>query len=93
LQCSNDANGVPTSFIELLNRNEVDISSSPLDSYGDGEDMEEEGDDELEKIEDGVFDGPPKKRKKRTINYTEIEDTCLVWAWSGVTIDSVTEND
>jgi hypothetical protein len=70
LQCSNDANGVPTSFVELLNRNEVDISSSPLDSYGDGEDMEEEGeeeegDDELEKIEDGVFDGPPPRRGRR----------------------------
>jgi hypothetical protein len=60
----------------------------------DGE--EEEGDDELEEIEeieDGVFDGPPKKMKNRTTNYTEIEDTCLVWAWSGVTIDLVTGND
>jgi hypothetical protein len=100
LQCSNDANGVPTSFVELLNRNEVDISSSPLDSYGDGEDMEEEdgeeeeGDDELMEIEEGVFDGSqPPKKNKRTTNYTEIEDTCLVRAWSGVTIDSGTGND
>jgi hypothetical protein len=48
----------------------------------DGE--EEEGDDELEKIEEEVFDGSqppslPKKRKKRMTNYTEIEDTC----WCG----------
>jgi hypothetical protein len=60
-----------------------------LDSYGDGEYMEEdgeeeEGDDELEKIEEEVFDGSqppslPKKRKKRMTNYTEIEDTC----WCG----------
>jgi hypothetical protein len=62
LQCSNDANGVPTSFVELLNRNGVDISLSPLDSYGDGEDMEEDGEeedggDELEEIEEEVFDG------------------------------------
>jgi hypothetical protein len=108
LQCSNDANGDTTSFVKLLNRNEVDISSSPLDSYSDGEDMEEEdreeeeygedeeGDNELEEIEEGVFDGsqPPKKnRQKRTTNYTEIEDTSLVWAWSSVTIDSVIGND
>jgi hypothetical protein len=39
LQCRNDGNGVPTYFVKLLNRNEVDISSSPLDSYGDGEDI------------------------------------------------------
>jgi hypothetical protein len=32
--------------VEIVNRNEVDISSSPLDSYGDGEDMEEDADDE-----------------------------------------------
>jgi hypothetical protein len=106
LQCSNDANGDTTSFVKLLNRNEVDISSSPLDSYGDGEDMEEEngeeeedgeeeeGDDELEEIEEGVFDGSqPPKKKKRPRNYTEIEDTSLVRAWSSVTIDSVTGND
>jgi hypothetical protein len=95
LQCSNDANGVPTSFVKILNRNEVDISSSLLDSYGDGQDMEEEeeGDDELEEIE-GVFDGSlPPKNKKRTANYTEIADTCLVRAWSRVTLDSVTGND
>jgi hypothetical protein len=23
-----------------------------------------------------------KSKKKRVVNYTEIEDTCLVWAWS-----------
>jgi hypothetical protein len=100
LQCSNDANRDTTSFVKLLNRNEVDISSSPLDSYGDGEEMEEEdgeeeeGDDELEEIEEGVFDGSQSpKKKKRTTNYTEIEDTFMVRAWSSVTIDLVTSND
>jgi hypothetical protein len=55
---------------------------------------EEEGDDELEEIEEGVFDGSQSpKKKKRMTNYMEIEDTCLVRAWSSVTIDSVTGND
>jgi hypothetical protein len=32
-------------------------------------------------------------KKKRMTNYTEIEDTCLVWAWYSVTIDAVTGSD
>jgi predicted DNA binding CopG/RHH family protein len=41
--------------------------------------MEEDGDDELEEIEQEVFDlSQPNKKKKRTTNYTEIEDTSLV---------------
>jgi hypothetical protein len=100
LQCSDDANGVPTSFVELLNRNEVDISLLPLDSYSGGEDMEEDGEDEdgddkVEEIEEEALNlsQPNKKRKKRMTNYTEIKDTCLVRAWSGVTIDVVTGSD
>jgi hypothetical protein len=27
------------------------------------------------------------------VNYTEIKDTCLVWAWSQVSIDAVAGND
>jgi hypothetical protein len=85
--------------MDLLNTNEIDISSEPLDSYGDGEHMEEEeekedGEDECEDIEDEVFDLGGKKRKRaRTANYTEIEDTCLVRAWSQVTVDPVTGCD
>jgi hypothetical protein len=66
-----------------------------LDSYGDGEDMEEDeeeedGEDECEGIEDEVFElGGQKRKRSRTINYTEVEDTCLVRAWSQVTIDPV----
>jgi hypothetical protein len=42
---------------------------------------EEEGDDELEEIEEGVFNGSqPPKKKTRMTNYTVIEDTCLVRA-------------
>jgi hypothetical protein len=42
--------------------------------------MEEDGDDELEEIEEEVFDLSQPNKKKRTTNYTEIEDTCLVRA-------------
>jgi hypothetical protein len=55
--------------------------------------MEEDGDDELEEIEEEVFDLSQPNNKKRMANYTEIEDTCLVRAWSGVTIDAVTGSD
>jgi hypothetical protein len=39
---SNNANRAPPSFVDLLNANAVNIDSEPLDSYGDGEDMEED---------------------------------------------------
>jgi hypothetical protein len=85
--------------VDLLNENEVDISLEPIDSYGDGEDIEEgeeeeDGEDECEEIEEEVFtEGGHKKKRSRTINYTEVEDTCLVRAWSQVTVDPVTECD
>jgi hypothetical protein len=65
-----------------------------MEEDGDDEEGGEDGDDELEEIEEEVFDlSQPTKKKKRTTNYTEIEDTCLVRAWSSVTIDAVTESD
>jgi hypothetical protein len=85
--------------LDLLNANEVDISSEPLDSYGDDKDMEEDKEeddreDECKEIEEEVFELGGKKRKRaRTINYTEVEDTCLVREWSHVTIDPVTGCD
>jgi hypothetical protein len=85
--------------VDLLNKNEVDISSDPLDTYGDGEDIEdvkeeEDGEDECEGIEEEVFElGGKNKKRSKTINYTEVEDTCLVRAWSQVTVDPVTGCD
>jgi hypothetical protein len=85
--------------VDILNENEVDISLGPLDSYGDGKDIEEgkeeeDGEDECEEIEEEVFKlGGQKKKRSRTINYTEVEDTCLVRAWSQVTVDLVTGCD
>jgi hypothetical protein len=48
---------VPNSFVDLLNGSEVNISSSPLDSFGDGEDIEEgDGENELHGIDEDSFD-------------------------------------
>jgi hypothetical protein len=90
--------------VELLNECEVYISEPPLDAYdldGDGEEIEDgeevegagEGADDLEEIEEEVFDASQSSRKKRAVNYTEIEDTCLVRAWSQMSIDAVASND
>jgi hypothetical protein len=86
--------------VDLLNANTVDIDSETLDSYGDSEDMEEDnegddGEDECEEIEEEVFDlsQPKSNKRKRSANYTEIEDTCLVRAWSQVTVDVVPGSD
>jgi hypothetical protein len=45
--------------MDLLNRSEVNIDSSPHDSFGDGEDVEE-GDEEndLQEIEKDAFKSP-----------------------------------
>jgi hypothetical protein len=78
--------------VELLNRNKVDISSLPLDSYSDGEDMEEDGDDEeggedgddeLEEIEEEVFDlsQPPRRRRGRQ---TTPRSKTLAWCGHGL---------
>jgi hypothetical protein len=48
----------------------------------DNENIEEGGGDEVEEIEEGVFDGsqPAKGVAKRTMNYSDVEDVCLVQA-------------
>jgi hypothetical protein len=57
--------------VDLLNESEFDISSKPLGSCGDGEDMEEgeeeDDEDECEEIEEGVFElGGQKRKRSRT---------------------------
>jgi hypothetical protein len=71
--------------LDLLNGSKVDISSLPLDSIGDSEDIEE-GDDENElgEIQEEACEESQSSRKKREANYTKIKDTCLVQAWSKV---------
>jgi hypothetical protein len=85
-----------------LNDNSVDIGEMPLGSFddkvggdeveGEGEEIEE-GDEDVEEIEEGVFDASQGKKRPRTVNYTEIEDTCLVRAWEQVSLDAVAGND
>jgi hypothetical protein len=73
----------------MLEENE-DILSAPLDGFDDVSieaeaEPEDVSENELEEIEE-VFDASQSsKRAKRSINYTEIEDICLVKAWEGVT--------
>jgi hypothetical protein len=74
--------------VVLLNSNEVNISSEPLDSYGGGEEMEddeegEDGEDECEEIKEEVFDLCEPKRK-RTANYTKIK----VLQWVALVVTS-----
>jgi hypothetical protein len=59
--------------VDLVNANEVDISSEPLGSYDDGENMEEEkeeedGEHECQEIEEEEFKlGGHKRKKARTL--------------------------
>jgi hypothetical protein len=85
-----------------LNDHSVDIGETPLGSFddeveggeveGEGEEIEE-GDEDVEEIEEGVFDASQGKKRPRTVNYTEIEDTCLVRAWEQVSLDAVAGTD
>jgi hypothetical protein len=79
----------------MLNEAELSITEPPLDAYalygeGDGIEVEEGasyGQDIMEKID--TVTG----KKKITLNYTKIEDNCLVRAWSQVSIDAVHDID
>jgi len=79
--------------VSLLTENEVDIGQQM--QFGDGDDEVDDAEVELEEIEEEVFDEAQDKttRKKQAVNYTEIEDTCLVRAWSQVCVDAVTGTD
>jgi hypothetical protein len=83
--------------VDLLNANKIDIDSSSLDSFVDGEDVEEddaEEENELEEINEDAFEEYESSRKKRMGNYTKIKgDTCLVLACSDVSIDAVAKSD
>jgi hypothetical protein len=96
----------PTSYVHLLNESEVCITEPPLASYDldgaeeeeeeeavDGEEEEEDGDD-LEEVDQGVFDdAKAADKKRRTINYTPMEDTVLCKAWTQVSLDAVRGTD
>jgi hypothetical protein len=70
-----------------LNDNVVDINQAPLEDYeigmDDGNGKEGNGDD-VKVIDEGVFDASQPTQRKRTMNYTDMEDACLVRAWENV---------
>jgi hypothetical protein len=69
----------------------VDIDQVPLRDYKKG--MDEGNGEEVEEIEEGVFDGSQPTQRKRTMNYTDVEYACLVRAWRSVLLDVVADND
>jgi hypothetical protein len=67
---------VPSSFFDLLNDNAIDLDQTPL---GDFEhDMDEGNGDKVDEIEEGLFDVLRLTQRKRTMNYTDVDDACLV---------------
>jgi hypothetical protein len=82
---------------------EVDIAGPPLAPFGgQEEEVDGEGDDDVEEVDDEgtddddnavvkLVDGKPKKR--RSVNYTEVEDATLCHAWAFVGMDAVPGTD
>ena len=82
--------------MDLLNENEVNIEDSVDPFYDVVDDADEElgdekGDDDVTEIDEGVFEAEGKK--KRSSNYTEVEDVTLICAWARVGLDAVTDTD
>ena len=48
-------------------------------------------DEELDVVEE--VDGSKGHLARRTGNYTDMEDTCFIWAWESVSLDAVTGKD
>ncbi|CAM0876170.1 unnamed protein product [Alopecurus aequalis] len=74
----------PTSFMDLLEDAEVDLGAPPLEPFGFGHDLEDEGDEEeegeddeeVEEIEEEAF-AAVAKPTVRSSNYSEDEDILL----------------
>jgi hypothetical protein len=78
----------------------VDIDKAPLGDYENGMiddngNSDEEDGDELEEIEERVFNGsqPAKGVANRTMNYSDVEDVCLVRAWESISLDALSSTD
>ncbi|CAM0873322.1 unnamed protein product [Alopecurus aequalis] len=90
----------PTSFMGLLEEAEVDLGAPPLEPFGFGDDLEEEGDEEEEEedeeevtdIEEEAFAAVGRPTVHST-NYSEDEDILLVRAWAHVGLDASTGTD
>jgi hypothetical protein len=88
---------VPSSFFNLLNDDVVDdIDQDTLKDYENDMDESngEKGDEEeVEEIDERVFDDSQPAQCKRIMNYTDVEGACLVQAWESVSLDAMAGND
>ena len=78
-----------------MNENTVDIVDNPIGEYNKNDgclDGVSDG-DEVEKIEQGVYDAPQATQCKRAANYTQLEDETLIKVWESVSLGAVTGND
>ncbi|CAM0944604.1 unnamed protein product [Alopecurus aequalis] len=90
----------PTSFMGLLEDAEVDLRAPPLEPFGFGDDLEDEGDEseegedeeEVTEIEEEAF-AAVGRTAVRSTNYSEAEDILLVRAWAHVGLDASTGTD
>jgi hypothetical protein len=95
--CRSNFLEVPSSFFNLLNDDVVDdIDQEPLRDYEN--DMDEgngeKGDDEeVEEIDERVFDASQPTQCKRIMNYIDVKGACLVQVWESVSLDAMADND
>jgi hypothetical protein len=89
-----------TSYMDMLNDSSVDLAAGieAFDGEENVDDEEEEEGEGDEGVDDEVVEVDPASAgssgsKPRTANYTEIEDTTLVRAWSRVGMDACTGVD
>jgi hypothetical protein len=84
--------------MEMLNNSFVNIDCPPLAPFGEEvtqvetDDEETDADCEMEEVTE-VETGKVKMRKKRAMNYTEVEDTTLCRAWAQVGLDAASGTD
>ena len=84
--------------MQILDDNTVDIDKAPIGDYGynemdGGVHGHGEEEDEVEEVEEGVFDQAQAKVRARLKNYTQLEDQVLIKAWESVSLDACTGTD
>ena len=76
---------------------EVNVEAPQLGAFDlddNDEFADEEEDDDMAEIDEGVFEANQSRaKKKRADNYIEVEDCLLIRAWSQVGLDAVTGTD
>ncbi|KAE8785358.1 putative galacturonosyltransferase 14 [Hordeum vulgare] len=88
---SNDATA---EFVNFLDTNNVDIDQAPICDFNynemDGGVDSHGGEDEVEDIDEVVYDQAQAKKGARSKNYTLFKDQMLIKAWSSVFLDACT---